>query len=75
MKLINIGFGNLVNGDKLVAVVAPDAAPIFGDVPFTGVNMPLEAFDTTPIQEDCGFKTTVSFAEGTRRTMEWLKQL
>ena len=28
MKLINIGFGNLVNGDKLVAVVAPDAAPV-----------------------------------------------
>ena len=60
---------------EMQQALAPDAAPIFGDVPFTGVNMPLEAFDTTPIQEDCGFKTTVSFAEGTRRTMEWLKQL
>ena len=28
MKLINIGFGNLVNADKIVAVVSPDAAPI-----------------------------------------------
>jgi hypothetical protein len=28
MKLINIGFGNLVSSDKLVAVAAPDAAPI-----------------------------------------------
>lgn len=28
MKLINIGFGNLVSGDKLVAVVAPDSAPV-----------------------------------------------
>ena len=28
MKLINIGFGNLVNSDKLIAVVAPDAAPV-----------------------------------------------
>lgn len=28
MKLINIGFGNLVSGDKIVAVVSPDSAPI-----------------------------------------------
>ena len=27
-KLINIGFGNVVNTDKIVAVVSPDAAPI-----------------------------------------------
>ena len=27
-RLINIGFGNTVNTDKLVAVVDPDAAPI-----------------------------------------------
>ena len=28
MKLINIGFGNLVSADRLVAVVGPDSAPI-----------------------------------------------
>lgn len=27
-RFINIGFGNIVNGDKIVAVVSPDAAPI-----------------------------------------------
>ena len=27
-KLVNIGFGNLVNSDKVLAVVSPDAAPI-----------------------------------------------
>ena len=27
-KLINIGFGNLVSADRLVAVVGPDSAPI-----------------------------------------------
>ena len=26
-KLMNIGFGNLVNTDKVVAVVTPDSAP------------------------------------------------
>lgn len=28
MKLINIGFGNLVSAQRLVAVVSPDSAPI-----------------------------------------------
>ncbi len=28
MKLINIGFGNLVSADRLVAVVSPESAPI-----------------------------------------------
>lgn len=28
MKLVNIGFGNLVAADKIVAVVSPDSAPI-----------------------------------------------
>lgn len=28
MKLINIGFGNLVNADRVVAVVVPDSAPV-----------------------------------------------
>ena len=27
-RLLNIGFGNVVNMDKVVAVVGPDAAPI-----------------------------------------------
>lgn len=28
MQLINIGFGNLVSAEKIIAVVAPDSAPI-----------------------------------------------
>jgi len=28
MKLVNIGFGNLVSDERLIAVVAPDSAPI-----------------------------------------------
>ena len=26
--LINIGYGNVVNGDKIVAIISPEAAPI-----------------------------------------------
>ena len=28
MRLINIGFGNMVSAERLVAVVSPDSAPI-----------------------------------------------
>ena len=28
MKLLNIGFGNLVHADKIIAIVSPDSAPV-----------------------------------------------
>lgn len=28
MKLINIGFGNMLSSDRLLAIVSPDSAPI-----------------------------------------------
>ena len=28
MKLINIGFGNLISSERLLAIVSPDSAPI-----------------------------------------------
>ena len=28
MKLINIGFGNLVSASRLIAIVSPESAPI-----------------------------------------------
>lgn len=28
MKLLNIGFGNMVSSERLIAIVSPDSAPI-----------------------------------------------
>ncbi len=28
MKLLNIGFGNMVSAERLIAIVSPDSAPI-----------------------------------------------
>lgn len=28
MNLVNIGFGNLVNGDRVITIVSPESAPI-----------------------------------------------
>ncbi|MCM1333973.1 MAG: NAD(P)-dependent oxidoreductase [Bacteroides sp.] len=60
---------------EMKAALAPDRDFIFGDVPFTGVNLPLEEFDCSLTEGDTGFKAEVPFSEGVRRTMEWLKAL
>ena len=57
---------------EMVNSCGPDCIPLFGDVPFTGTNMPLSTFDISEIRTDCGFKPEVSFAQGTKMTMEWL---
>ncbi len=50
MKLINIGFGNIVSADKIVTIVNPDAAPI--------KRLIQEAKDNkTAIDATCGRKT------------------
>lgn len=28
MKLVNIGFGNMVNADRVISIVSPESAPI-----------------------------------------------
>lgn len=49
-KLVNIGYGNLVNLDKVIAVVSPDAAPV--------KRMIQSAKDTgSAIDGTCGRKT------------------
>ena len=59
----------------MVASCGPGAQPIFGDVPFTGTNMPLATFDIRELKADCGFEPEVNFAEGTKMTMNWLKTI
>ena len=59
---------------EMVNSCGPDSKPIFGDVPFTGTNMPLSTFSIDAIKKDCGFTPNVSFGEGTKMTMDWLKQ-
>lgn len=60
---------------EMKSAVAPEKEFIFGDVPFTGVNMPIEEFDCSLTEKDTGFKAQVTFEDGVRRTMEWLKML
>lgn len=56
---------------EMKAAIAPDLDFIFGDIPFTGVNQPLEDFDCTKTKDDTGFEAKISFGEGCRRTRDW----
>jgi nucleoside-diphosphate-sugar epimerase len=56
-------------------VLAPDREFIFGDIPFTGIDLPLETFDCSRTEIDTGFKTEISFADGLRQTMNWLMEM
>lgn len=59
--------------EEMQRTLAPQAECSFGDVPFTGVSLPLEAYAIDALREDCSFVPAVSFAEGITRTMDWLR--
>jgi len=60
---------------EMISSCGLDSIPIFGDIPFTGTDIPLCTFSIDAIKNDCGFIPDVSFAEGTKMTMDWLKSL
>lgn len=55
-------------------VVAPDAELGFGELSFNGIYLPKECYDNTQLREDTGFQADIPFAEGIRRTAEWLRE-
>ena len=59
---------------EMKSAIAPNLDFKFGDIPFTGINLPLTAFDSSATEKDTGFKAEISFGEGCRRTMEWWKK-
>lgn len=60
---------------EMKTALAPDREFKFGDVPFTGVSLSLEDYDCSLTEKDTGFKTEITFSEGIRRTMKWLREI
>ncbi|GHT79014.1 NAD-dependent dehydratase [Actinomycetota bacterium] len=60
---------------QIQTLVASELEFKFGAIQFTGVSLPLSAFDTTKTKSDTGFATQVSFANGIIATAEWLSSL
>lgn len=58
----------------LVKTCDKDAKPLFGNIPFTGVNQEIGLFSIDELVNDCGYKPSVSFEEGIKKTYLWLKE-
>lgn len=59
---------------EMQAAVAPDLHFKFGEIPYTGINLPLSSFYDDRILKDTGFRALVDFAEGCRKTINWLNE-
>lgn len=46
----------------------------FGEIPYNGNSLPVEAYDGKKLADDTGFKPSISFEEGIKKTVEWLKK-
>lgn len=57
---------------ELCDIIDPDIKPIFGNVPFTGVNMPLNTFDNTKLIYDTGWYPKTSWEDGIKLTKDWM---
>ena len=60
---------------ELVFICNNELKPVFGDIPFSGINLPIAYFSTKDLYDDCGFIPQISFSEGVRKTFEWLKEV
>lgn len=58
---------------QIQQTIESDKNVTFGDIPFTGINLPVEVFNCDRLENDTGFKNKVSFDEGIMKTMEWIK--
>lgn len=57
---------------ELRDALAPEKELIFGDIPFTGINLTLDQYDCSFTEKDTGFRAEITFSEGAKRTRNWL---
>lgn len=54
-------------------VVSPDAELGLGDLPFNGISLDYSQFKLKKVEEDTGYKNKISFREGIKMTMDFIK--
>lgn len=55
--------------------VDPEMEIGLGEIPFHGISLSYEEFDRNAVRDDVGFVPQVSFAEGIRNTVDWLREV
>ena len=58
---------------EIKKILAPNRDFEFGNIPFTGANLPLGEYDVSLTEKDTGFKAAIPFSEGIKKTMDWLR--
>lgn len=53
--------------------IDPNIEVFLGEVPFNGVCLPDAEFDSSKLMNDTGYKAEISFEEGIKKTVKWLK--
>ncbi|MDR0784848.1 MAG: NAD(P)-dependent oxidoreductase [Treponema sp.] len=59
--------------EEMGRTLAPGRSLYFGNVPYTGVNLPSEEFAIDDLVRDTGWSAEVPFTEGVRKTYDWIK--
>lgn len=59
---------------QIGATLTPGQKIIFGDIPYTGVNLELSEFSIENLVKDTGFTINVPFTEGIKKTFKYLKE-
>jgi nucleoside-diphosphate-sugar epimerase len=58
---------------EMYTILKPNTTLKFGEVPFSGIGLNLIDYSTEDIEKDTGFKASITFAEGIKRTSQWIK--
>lgn len=53
--------------------VNPEIELYLGEIPYHGNPLPAEAYDSSRLSIDTGFKAEIEFEDGIKRTIEWLR--
>lgn len=73
-----IGSGNAKALREFIEIagetLAPEQTLHFGNVPYTGVQLPESCFSIQKLTMDTGFQPEISFEDGLVRTMDWLRK-
>ncbi|MCI1965468.1 MAG: NAD-dependent epimerase/dehydratase family protein [Oscillospiraceae bacterium] len=59
---------------QLRNIVSPNAELGFGEMEFNGIYLPKQCYDITELTDDTGFMPKVVFAEGIKKTAEWIRK-
>ena len=77
-EVYNIGSGYHFNQEQVINEILVHFPKLKGvyrtPPPYTRIEIPFQRLDASKIQRELGFKPTVSFKEGLRRTMAWYRE-